>query len=126
MPTKNERMVVHRHDWRSGSGANMSKNSFAGSVGTNTAEVRVMKWWLGLFVECGMLSGVPISIEIFSSWRIPGYAKTIHVKKTVTCGNLVFCGYFIWVMGEKLWQVMLVNLFGQPVSLDLEVQKWPS
>ena len=104
----------------------MSKNSFTGSVGTDTAEVRVMKWWLGVFVECGMLSGVPISVEIFSSWRIPGYAKTIHVKETVACGNLVFCGYFIWVMGEKLGQVMLVNLFGQAVSLDLEVQKWPS
>lgn len=104
----------------------MSKDSFAGSVGTDTAEVRVMKWWLGVLVECGMLSGVLISVEIFSSWGIPGYAKTINVKETVACGNFVLCGNFIWVMGEKLGQVMLVNLFGQPVSLDLEFQKWPS
>ena len=121
MPTKHERMVVHRHDGCSSRGANMSKNSFAGSVGTDAAEVRVMKRWLGVFVECGMLSGVPISIEIFSSWRVPGYAKTINVKETVTCGNLVFCGNLFWVMGEKLGKVMLVNLFGQTMSLDLEV-----
>ena len=126
MPTKHERVVVHRHDGRSSGGANVSKDSFAGSIGTDTAEVRVMERWLGVFVEGGMLSGVPISIEILSSWRIPCYAKTINIKETVACGNLVFCGYFIWVMGKKLGQVMLVNLFSQPVSLHVEVQKWPS
>ena len=81
----------------------MSKDCFAGSVGTDTAEVRVMERWLGVFVKCGMLSGVPISVETFSSWRVPGYAKTINIKETIACGNLVLCGYFIWVMGEKLW-----------------------
>ena len=102
MPTKYERVVIYRHDWRSSGGADVSKDSFAGSVGTDTAEVRVMERWLGILVEGGMLSGIPISVEIFSSWRVPGYAKTINVKETVACGDLVLCGNFIWVMGEKL------------------------
>ncbi len=67
MSTKHERVIVHRHNRRSRGGANVSKDSFAGSVGTDTAEVRVMKRWLGVLVKCGMLSSVPVSVEIFSS-----------------------------------------------------------
>ena len=61
-----------------------------------------MERWLGVLIECGMLSSVLISVEVFSSCRVPGYAKAINIKETVACGDLMFCGYFIWVMGEKL------------------------
>ncbi len=61
-----------------------------------------MERWLGVLIECGMLSSVPISVELFSSGSVPGYAKAINIKETVTCGDLMFCGYFIRVMGEKL------------------------
>ena len=67
MSTKYERMVVHRHDGRSSGGTNVSKDSFAGSIGTDTAEIRVMERWLGVLIKCGMLSSVPVSVEIFSS-----------------------------------------------------------
>ena len=67
MSTKYERVVVDRHDGRVRGGANVRKDSLAGSVGTDTAEVRVMERWLGVLVERGMLSSIPISIEIFSS-----------------------------------------------------------
>ena len=67
MSTKHERVVVHRHYGRSRGGANVSKDTFAGSVVTDTAKVRVMERRLGVLVECGMLSSVPISVEIFSS-----------------------------------------------------------
>lgn len=65
MSTKNKRVVVNCRDRRSSGSTNMGEDSLAGGVGTYTAEVCVMKRWLGVFEERRMLCSIATSVEVF-------------------------------------------------------------
>lgn len=108
--TEDEGVVVDPSHRRSSGSTNVSKDCFAGSIGTDAAEIGIVERRLGILVESRMLASNAIVVEVCRGRSIPCYTKAINVEEAIASGNLMLCSDLIGVMREELGKVAGLDL----------------
>lgn len=98
-------MIIDPSDGCSSGGTNVSKDGFAGCIGTDATKIRIMKGWLGIFVKRGMLAGNSIIIKFCCRRGIPRYTEAVDVEKAIASCDFMLCGNLIGIVGEEFGKV---------------------
>lgn len=122
MSAEDERVVVHCDDGSRCCSPNVGEDSFTRCVGADAAEVRIMEWWSVVLVKDRVFSTVAIMIEVCSGGCIPRYAEAVDIEEAITCCDFMLGCYLVWIMRKKLGKVMLMNLLGERMRLDMKGQ----
>jgi hypothetical protein len=115
-------MVVDVCDSALGRGTDVSKAAAGFGIGADGTVVHVALWRLyGLvygrsetFVRLSILAlAGDASFKVAVGGSVPGDTETIGIQDTVASVGFVFCGDFVWQVGDEARQVVVIDLIGE-------------
>ena len=116
MAAKDKWVIVDHYHRSRRCHSNVGKSYLCGSIGTEATEVEIVQRRLGSLVQGGSL--IMAFTEAGFGRGIPCYASSIDVEQSIAGCNFFSCSDFLGAMGEKLGQVVLMDLFGSIMDLS--------
>ena len=111
-----ERVVVDGDNCGGGGGADVGEQRLGRRICADVQEVAVVLRGLRRTVKERPLPGA--GPELFAGGRVPRYAEAVDVEHAVPRGDLVLGGDIVWIMGEQLGKIVVVDLFGEGMGLS--------